>query len=69
MLIKKFLVTFLSCVLLIPCYVSNVYANDTFITLDDTACGFVTVEDDVDFLNMEPAAVAIRSPCRRRDLR
>ena len=55
MLIKKFLVTFLSCVLLIPCYVSNVYANDTFITLDDTAGGFVTVEDDVDFLYMEPA--------------
>ncbi len=55
MLIKKFLVTFLSCVLLIPCYISNVYANDTFITLDDKAGGFVSVEDDVDFLNMEPA--------------
>ena len=55
MLIKKFLVTFLSCMLLIPCYISNVYAEDTFITLDDTAGGFVKVESDVDFLNMEPA--------------
>lgn len=55
MLIKKFLVTFLSYMLLIPCYISDVYAEDTFITLDDTAGGFVKVESDVDFLNMEPA--------------
>ena len=57
--VKKIITSIIMISYLIPCIVihrpCNAYGADTSITLDSSATGFVCIEDDTQFTDMEPA--------------
>lgn len=57
--VKKIITSIIMISYLIPCIVihrpCNAYGADTSITLDSSATGFVCIEDDTQFIDMEPA--------------